>query len=131
MTFTLLHMFIIFCVGIILGIMFGLGLHNLRSSSRKDRSKPTGSIATEFEKQKTPTSPKNKPELQSIYATTSFSDAQEPGQTNLRTTQDALHSDETQDFQVRIDIHTLAEVVDIPEEESIKEDATLVIPRDQ
>lgn len=131
MTFTVLHLSIVFFIGIVLGIIFGLGLHYLRPSSHKKTERKVLSNQRDTQNQDSSSAENSTPTLQPLYETTTFSEKQKLRQITHEIKKEALHLDDTSDFQIKIDIDTLSEIIDIPEKESIEEDATLVIPRDQ
>jgi hypothetical protein len=130
MTFTLLHLSIVFFIGLILGIIFGLGLHYLRPVSHKKTERKIVSPQKDTQNQ-APSSENSTPTLQPLHETTTFSEKQKLQRITHEIKKEVLHSDQTADFPIKIDIDTLSEIMHIPEIESIDEDATLVIPHEK
>lgn len=130
MTFTLLHLSIVFFIGFILGIIFGLGIHYLRPVPHKKTERKF--VSTQRGAQNQDSSSENStPMLQPLHESTTFSEKQKLQRITHEIKKEVLHSDQTADFPIKIDIDTLSEIIHIPAKESLDEDATLVIPHEK
>ena len=148
MHFTLFHITIAFSLGFFLGAIFGLGVHYLRSSSKKNSSIPSKpSLELDAERELLPDIPETlvnehprSPELdyprsaslQPIHKTQDYINT--TTSKSSHSPQNEVDPDKTQDFQIERKSQSLSDTrktlsVDISEDTFIDDDVTHMLPR--